>query len=526
MRRALFDSWKRFVRPLDNRGNVAIVAALAMGPLCVAGLGAADLARATSAKSQLQDALDAAALGAARTNATTDAQLKTYGDRYLKQNLNLSTDYKLAASDFKFGANGRVIGTAQVTVTPFIAGLVTGGTMAINASTEVVRADTKVEVALVLDTTGSMTEGDKLDDMKDAAQAFILKMKEASDKAIEPNSVKISIVPFANTVRVDGTAYRNSVWMDQAGASPINDEIFTTATGTQHANRFTLFTTVGTSWRGCVEMRKAPYDVQDTAPTVATPATLYTPYFAVDEPDSQTSGYGDDYQNDYVKDYSSGAGSSNWRVRQGLTNKYGNSKRDTITTSFGPNRGCGVSKLQRLSTNFTALIDVVDDLEAEGNTNIPMGLMWGWITVSPNAPFADGVPYGTAKYKKIIVLMTDGENTIAQRDTPNDGTYAGTGYIWQRRVLKADGVTPLDQGASSAQRTAALDARLKLLCDNIKAKDIEIYTIRVEVDTGTNELLKTCASGRDYFYDVHNSDTLTAVFESVAGQIAALHLSK
>lgn len=526
MRRAISNSWERFVRPLDNRGNVAIVAALAMGPLCVAGLGAADLARATSAKSQLQDALDAAALSAARTNATTDSQLKVYGDRYLKQNLNLSTDYKLAATDFRFGENGRVVATAQVTVTPFIAGLVTGGTMAINASTEVVRADTKVEVALVLDTTGSMLEGTKLEDMKDAAEAFILKMKAASDKAVEPNSVKISIVPFANAVRVDGTAYRNSVWIDQAGASPINDEIFTTATGTQHANRFTLFTDVGTNWRGCVEMRQAPYDVQDTAPTVSTPATLYTPYFAVDEPDSQTSGYGDDYQNDYVKDYSSGSNNStNWRVRQGLINKYGNSKRDTIDNTFGPNRGCGMSKVQRLSTNFTALIDIVRNLEANGNTNIPMGLMWGWNTVSPNAPFADGVAYGTEKYKKIIVLMTDGENTIAQRDTPNDGTYAGTGYIWQRRVLKADG-TPLDQGASNAQRTAALDARLKLLCNNIKDKDIEIYTIRVEVDTGTNELLKACASGRDYFYDVHSSKTLTAVFESVAGQIAALHLSR
>lgn len=522
MRRSPFARLGRLFRPLDNRGNVAIVAALAMGPVCVAGLGAVDLARATSAKSQLQDALDAAALAAARTNATTDAELKTHGDRYLGQNLKLSSDFHLASTNFRFGEGGKVVGTAQLTVTPFIAGMLNGGTMAVNASTEVVRADMKVEIALVLDTTGSMDEGSKLQDMKDAAVAFVTKLEEASDKAIEPNSVKISLVPFANTVRVDGTAYRNSTWMDQNGASPINDQIFTTSSGTQHANRFALFTTIGASWRGCVEMRKAPYDVQDDEPTVATPATLYTPYFAVDEPDSQTNGYGNDYQNDYLGD---GTNSNDWKVRQGSITKYGNNKKGTMSTTFGPNRGCGSAMLKRLTTDFDSLRTAINNLNADGNTNIPIGLMWGWNTLLPHAPFADGVAYNTPKHKKIIVLMTDGENTMSQRDTPNDGTYAGTAYIWQGRILKADGA-PLLQGATSAQRTEALDSRLSLLCSNIKAKDIEIYTIRVEVDTGDSQLLESCASGRDYFYDVHSSSTLTQVFESIAGQIAALHLSR
>jgi hypothetical protein len=48
----------------------------------------------------------------------------------------------------------------------------------------------------------------------------------------------------------------------------------------------------------------------------------------------------------------------------------------------------------------------------------------------------------------------------------------------------------------------------------------------VEVETGSSELLETCASGRDYYYDVDDSSDLTNVFESIAGQIAALHLSR
>lgn len=520
MRRSRIADIGRLVRSFDNRGNVAIVAALAMGPICVAGMGAVDLARATNAKAELQDALDAAALAAARTPSTSDAELQAAGDRFLVQNLSLGDEFTVGTTDFSFGDNGNVLASAELKVRPFIAGMLSDGVMTIAASTEVVRASVKVEIALVLDTTGSMNEGTKLADMKKAAKEFVTKMEEAASKSVEPNSVKISLVPFSNTVRVDGPTYLNATWLDQAGAAPVNNEIFTTSSGTQHGNRLTLFSTVGTAWRGCVEMRQAPYDVQDTAPTTGTPATLYTPYFAPDEPDSKTDGYSDDYQNDYLKD---GANNSNWRVRQGSVTKYGNEKKGSMSSTFGPNRGCGLSRMRRLSTSFQAIRDDIQALTADGNTNIPIGMSWGWNTLSPQGPFADGVAYNTPKHQKIVVLMTDGENTIAQRDTPNDGTYAGTGYIWQHRIIRSNGQA-LTNGASDSTRTSALNHRLSLLCTNMKAKNIEIYTIRVE--EGSSTLLESCASSRDNFYNVTNSSTLTAVFQSIAGQIAALHLAR
>lgn len=520
MRRPSIAGIRRLIPRLDNRGNVAIVAALSMGPICVAGLGAADLARATNAKSQLQDALDAAALAAARSTAQTDSELKAAGDRVLAQNLALSNEFSLVSSSFTAGEGGTVVASARLNVKPFIAGLLSNGVMPIDADTEVVRTSVKVEIALVLDTTGSMNEGTKLADMKAAAKDFVTKMEDAAKKSVEPDSVKIALVPFSNTVRVDETAYRTSTWIDQDGVSPINDEIFTTSSGVQHANRFTLFTTLNVKWGGCLEMRKAPYDVQDTPPTTATPVTLYTPFFAVDEPDSRTSGYSSNYQNNYVPD---GTSDNNWRVRQGMITKYGGKKNGTMDEDFGPNRGCAVAKMRRLTTDFAGLRTDIGALTAAGNTNIPLGMAWGWNMVSPWGPFADGVAYGTPKYKKIVVLMTDGENTIAQRDTPNDGTYAGAGYIWQGRVLKAND-QPLGVGASDATRTSALDYRLSKLCTNMKAKDVEIFTIRV-VD-GSSTLLQECATNRDHYYNVTDSTTLTAVFQSIAGQISALRLSK
>ena len=492
-------------------GNAAMIVALALTPISLAALGAVDLSRATSAKVQMQDALDAAALAAGRTNTTDPAVLQAVGQHVLEQNLALDSDFHLSGSSFTFGDNGIVRASASATVHPFIAGLVTGGDLTVGASTEVQRANTTLEIALVLDNTGSMA-GTKLTNLKTAATNFVDTLSAAAAHNTDPNAVRIALVPFSQTVRV-GSTYRNAAWIDQAGASPINDEIFTTATGTQHANRFTLLSNLGTSWGGCVESRQAPYDIQDTAPSSG--ATLFTPYFAPDEPDSGG------FDNNYLNDKSN---STNWKVLQGNLTKY--VAKSGLSTSKGPNKGCGLQTLRRLTTDWSALKSDINAMAATGDTNIPIGLVWGWHTLSPNAPFADAKAYGTAKHKKIVILMTDGENTITNSGDSNSSYYSGSGFVWQGRVLQANG-TPLT-GGSSATRTAAMDDRLSKLCRNMKAAGvgIEIYTVRVEVTSGSSALLQNCASGTDHFFDVQTASQLNATFQSIANQIANLHLAK
>jgi Flp pilus assembly protein TadG len=493
-------------------GNAAMVVALALAPISLAALGAVDLSRATSAKVQLQDALDAAALAAGRSNTNDPDVLQATGQRVLEQNLALDSDFHLAGSAFTFGENGKVMASANATVRPFIAGLVTGGDLAIGASTEVVRANTKLEIALVLDNTGSMA-GSKLSNLKTAASNFVDYLQQAASHNTDPYAVKISLVPFSQTVRV-GSEYASAPWIDQNGSSPINNEIFTTSSGVQWANRFTLLSSLGTSWGGCVESRQAPYDIQDTAPAAGA-ATVFTPYFAPDEPDWNG------YDNNYVSDNSN---SSSWKVRQGKVDKYVH--RNGLSTNWGPNRGCGLQTLRRLTNDFAALKTDIGNMTATGDTNIPIGLVWGWHTLSPKAPFADGVAYGTAKHKKIVVLMTDGQNTITDSGNSDDSYYSGSGYIWQGRVIKANG-SPLTSGTGST-RTAALDDRLSKLCANMKAAGvgIEIYTVRVEVNSGSSAVLQNCASGADHFFDVQSASELNSVFQSIANQIANLHLAK
>jgi Flp pilus assembly protein TadG len=525
----------------DRRGNVAMLTTLAIVPLTIASMGAVDITRGVAAHVELQDALDAAALAAGRSGATDNASLQATGDRVLKQNVSDSADFTVTDTSFKIGDSGQVVASASATYQSTFAAL-SGGQGHISASTEVTRANSILEIALVLDNTGSMNDslgrgGSKISLLRTAASNFVDTMSSAAKASSVANSISISLVPFSNTVRV-GEKYKTETWIDQTGASPINNEIFTTSKGvTQKANRFDLFKALGTTWGGCVESRQAPYDIQDTAPTTSTPATLFTPFFAPDEADNVVDRRGQKQDNDYVKDPIKENGVTlDWWGQQGSIAKYSTRPTETLNTysgpntTIGPNAGCGMQAVQRLTTDFSALKSAIGQMVAVGDTNIPMGLVWGWHTLSPNAPFADGVPYGTAKHKKIVVLMTDGQNTMTNNSNINDKSYySGVGYVWQGRVLQPDNKTPLtDTRSSSDERTAAMDDRLKRLCTNMKAPgvDIEIYAIGVGVTTSSRALLKSCATDSDHYFDVTSGTALDGTFQSVANQIAQLHLSK
>jgi hypothetical protein len=61
-------------------------------------------------------------------------------------------------------------------------------------------------------------------------------------------------------------------------------------------------------------------------------------------------------------------------------------------------------------------------------------------------------------------------------------------------------------------------------CDNAKAANIKIYTVRVI--NGNASLLRNCATKPDMYYDVDHADELNMVFKSIAQNLANLRLSK
>ena len=503
---------RRYLHSRD--GGVALPFALTAIPLTFMSIAAVDFHRATMVKTGLQDALDAATLTVGRSTATTASAVQSMGSTSLAANLTAYPNTHLVSSTFTLEGS-TVVASAEVTVTPLVADVFSGSDLHVTATSDVIRAANNLEIVMVLDNTGSMA-GAKISLLKTASTNFVNTLSAAAARSTDPNAVKIGLVPFSMTVNV-GSGYQAASWIDQTGASPINDQIFLT-----HANRFTLFQQMGKTWGGCVESRQAPYDVQDTAPSTGTPATLFTPFFAPDEPGSSSTSNvwsNQTWYNSYLNDSTT---NSSWSSRQGYVGKYNthtfiHTGTNAVGYQYGPNAGCSLQTIMRLTTNWNNLKTAIGGMTAIGDTNIPMGMVWGWHLLSPNAPFADGVPYNTPKTTKVVVMMTDGQNQDSDSGNSNASFYSGIGYIWQNRLGIASG--------TSAQRQTTLDSKLTTLCTNMKAQGIVIYTVRVEVNDNQYAVLQNCASSPDKFYDVQNATDLDAVFNTIAGSIQNLRIS-
>jgi Flp pilus assembly protein TadG len=525
----------------DERGAVAVQFAFLALPISILCFGLLDMNRVSLQRRQLQDALDAATLIAARSTAVTDSALDTVGDAaFLAEMSGLGVDLTGTNSTFKAGTDNKVIGTVSVTIKPIITNLWTQADMPVTARSEVVRSVNKLEVALVLDNTGSMDSklgsgGKKIDALIDASKDLVDTLYAAAARASETDAVKIAVVPFSMTVNV-GSTYSSANWITGTLPTAYGADVFTTS-----QNRFTMLSQTGTSWAGCVESRPDPYDIADTAPTTATPASMFVPYFAPDEPDKDTVTYtsgGWSYyyssSNNWITNDQNSA--NNWFTRQGEVAKYAASNKSKVTsaaktgTTTGPNAGCGITSVLRMtnvrtSAGATTVKDKLDDMVATGNTNVAMGTIWGWHMVSPNAPFADGSAYGTKNVSKVLVLLTDGDNVMSETSNPNDSTYSGYGYVWQKRLKNASNVA-LDTGSSATDRRDAMDSRQKKTCDNAKAKGVIIYSIGVGVSTHSKGILQACATSTDKYYDVTDSAQLSAVFDAIAGSIQNLRIAK
>ncbi|TCT07275.1 Flp pilus assembly protein TadG [Tepidamorphus gemmatus] len=500
----------------DRRGNVAILFGLLLLPM-IAMVGVAlDYNRAANARSKLTAALDIALLSLARNGHMSDAEAR----KFLEQNIAA----QLAGGSYTgewhlvdFVQTEKTIQAAIASpVETTILGLLSIPTIDVAANSEVTREQKKIELALVLDNTGSM-KGTRMLNLQIAAIDLVDTLVSAAARSGEPDAVRLALVPYTMTVNV-GPQYANAAWIDSQGKSPINDQIFDGAT---QVKRLDLFQSMKTPWAGCVETRPAPYDVTETAPTSSIPATLYVPYFAPDEPDTLVGQSCNlpGYCNNYIAD---GTNSSDWKKRQGNVAKYKNATPkigiNPIGYQFGPNAGCEIQPLTRLTSNFTSFKTAIKSMTAGGDTNISAGLMWGWHTLSPHGPFGDGVPYGTEGFVKALILMTDGQNHNVVVSNNNQSVYSGIGYIWQNRLGISSG--------SLNQRIAKLNEKLAQTCKNVKATGIVIYTIRLEHPDVDDSTIRNCASSPDKFFDVTDSAKLSAVFERIAGDILRLRVSK
>jgi hypothetical protein len=155
-------------------------------------------------------------------------------------------------TNFAVVKNGAVVTLNVEARVPLVfAGILNRDGLSVKATAEVQLGTTDIEVALVLDNTGSMAEAGKLTELKRAAKGLIDRLQSASSLAITPN-IKIAIVPFDIAVRVSATNPPPS-WVKMLNI------------GQQEGD---------TTWDGCIIDRDQPYDVRGTLPS-AMSETLY-----------------------------------------------------------------------------------------------------------------------------------------------------------------------------------------------------------------------------------------------------------
>ncbi len=224
----LLSDLKRFLRRLtsDARGNVALIFSLTLPVLVLMTLGGVDIHRASTVRVNLQDALDAATLAAARSPYTTDAELSRVGLASLRSNLQAYPDIILREdlTSFTLDNDNVVIASSKVDVKTLVAniflppyGKFMDDYLPVGAHSEVDRSSRNIEVALALDMSGSM-RGQKLQDLKAAA-------KDLVDLIVQPVQTpyysRVALVPWSYSVNPG--RYLNAVRGTVTGATAITD---------------------------------------------------------------------------------------------------------------------------------------------------------------------------------------------------------------------------------------------------------------------------------------------------------------
>ena len=204
----------------SQKGSIAVFYAISAIPIFVAAGSAIDYIRYLANVTELQAALDSAALAAASTPEATDAERLALAEATFARNLE-GGDLAGAAIVRSFDIEDEtVVATADMDMATSLmqfANIRFHEAFGWHGNCRFLK-DKNAEIALVLDYSGSMNEtiagGVKYVAMKNAAKDLISDLEAAN-----PDKVKFALVPFSH--HVYGT-FRKSYILGQSGSGTLD----------------------------------------------------------------------------------------------------------------------------------------------------------------------------------------------------------------------------------------------------------------------------------------------------------------
>ena len=345
-----------------NGANVTITFALATIPMFGFVGAAVDYSHANAVKTAMQAAANSTALMLSKTAATlNESELQTKANEFFKAmftrtdalNVNVTASYTKTPNPLV-----KIKATSDVK-TNFM-GMMGFTLLKTAAESQVKWGNTKLRVALALDTTGSMSSDGKMTALKNAGKKLIDQLKAAAAK---DGDVYVAIIPFNKDVNV-GKSKKDENWISWDRYGSCSKSSYKTKTECEDHDK-TWTAAKKSDWKGCVTDRDQDDDTKNTAPnTAALPANDPTKFPA-------------EQYNDCPEE------------------------------------------LIELSYDWEALKDKIDDLEPAGNTNQGIGIAWAFQALTA-APFVIPAKDPLYKYTDAIILMSDGLNT-ENRFSSNQG---------------------------------------------------------------------------------------------------------
>lgn len=444
----MFKSVWNLVRGYIGGTSGATLMAFSMSvPVVVGAMGmSVDLARSYLAKERLTHALDAAALAAASSGSLTESQIQARAEMFFHKNYPTGKIGEPVNLVVEISADSVRV-TAAVRVDTTFMNLLGVSEVSVGNTALVQRLIRGIEVALVLDVTGSMNTNNNIMTLRTAASNFLSIMCPTNPN--NPNSslfcsesVRVALIPFATTVNVG-----------PYGLGKTPDGAFYDASFVNNPKNLAFNQSKSSAWWGCL-LEQAPNN---------------------DVTDSQATWRWDMYR------YVSNSGS---------------------TTS--PNTNCNKAYIHPLSNDKTTLQNRINSLTASGNTLSNIGMVWGYRVLSPEFPFREGTAFNNPEVRKVVVLMTDGDNNIGS-------TYSAYGPWSTYRLTDTN-----------------LDQKLVTTCNNMKNDGITIYTVTFTsgINNATKAYFRNCASGEANYYDAPTQNDLVATFNHIARELSTIYVAE